>query len=152
MKIMHLSEGADISPRGLSGKLVKVADFKSLSPHLCGLEPHSGHWILHLRMPSSWLTEGRWFYPGARSWRNNAQSGTWGLPPPSMLGVRYITYNCVGAMLNPTKTKKDTCPVGVGSKEDGVGNEAWFKAEIYSHFNKTWYSLYINEKQIWYAV
>jgi hypothetical protein len=41
--------------------------------------------IFHVRKPSSWLTEGRWFYPGAaRAW-NNARRGTWGLPPPIKL-------------------------------------------------------------------
>ena len=50
---------------GRRGRMVKVADFKSLAPHRCEFEPYSGRKTLHVRKLSSWLAEGRWFYPGS---------------------------------------------------------------------------------------
>lgn len=55
-----------------------------------GSKPHLRRRILHVRKPSSWLTEGQWFYLGARSSWNYVRRGTWGLPSPLKLGSRHM--------------------------------------------------------------
>ena len=67
----------------------------------------TGSKIFHVRKPSSWLTVGRWFYPGARSGMNNARRGTWGLPPPSKLEKSPYDLSCVGVTINQTKKKRN---------------------------------------------
>ena len=65
----------------------------------------TGSKIFHVRKPSSWLTVGRWFYPGARSGMNNVRRGTWGLPPPSKLEKSPYDLSCVGVTINQTQKK-----------------------------------------------
>ena len=66
----------------------------------------TGNKIFHVRKPSSWLTVGRWFYPGARSGMNNARRGTWGLPPPSKLEKSPYDLSCVGVTIKPNQKTK----------------------------------------------
>jgi hypothetical protein len=46
MKLKLFDKNVTYNERGICGRVVKVVDFKPLSPHRCGFESQQGVWIL----------------------------------------------------------------------------------------------------------
>ena len=77
---------------GVHGRVVRVVDLESLVPHHCGFESQQGldsfMWGSH---PASLRNVGGSTQVPTCAW-NNAQRGTWGLPPPVKMESCHITF------------------------------------------------------------
>ena len=87
---------------------LRVFDWWSLASHHCRFEPHMGRKLFHMRKPSSWLANGRWFYPDADFDLESLIDVRlkMALPPPVISWMSRNDWNTVETTLNPIRTKK----------------------------------------------
>jgi hypothetical protein len=90
---LFAAEYEQLKSRGIRGQVVKVVDFKPLSPHRCGFESWQGlkDSFMWGSYPTNLRNVGGSTQVPVHAW-NNARKGTWGLPPPVKLERRQMNY------------------------------------------------------------